>query len=179
MAKIYNMNNAKCWWRCEISENPHTDVKWYSHFRKQLGISNEAKYTLTIWPRNEYLGIHTRGFPGGSVVKNPPAYAGDVSLIPWLGRCPGEGNGNLLKYSCLGNLMDRGAWWVRHNWVTKQQQIHTGEIKTDIHTKPYNINVMTLSLSPETAHMFTTLWRNDNRTIVEWITIYTVEYSQP
>ena len=169
------MNNAKCWWRCEISENPHTNVKWYSHFRKQLEISNEVKYTLTIWPRNEYLGIHTRGFPGGSVVKNPPASTGDVGLIPWLGRCPGEGNGNLFWYSRLGNPMDRGAWWatvhggrrrVRHNWVTKPQQIHTGEMKTDIHTKPYNINIMTLSLLPEPAHMFTTFWRNDNRTIV-------------
>ena len=43
------------------------------------------------------------GFPGGSVVKNPPANAGDVGLIPGLGRYPGEGNGNELQYSCLGN----------------------------------------------------------------------------
>ena len=114
------MNNAKCWWRCGISENPHTNVKWYSLFRKQLEISNEVKYTLTIWPRNEYLGIHTRGFPGGSVVKNPPASAGDVGLILWLGRCPGEGNGNLLQYSCLGNPMDRGAWWATVRGVTKE-----------------------------------------------------------
>ena len=47
------------------------------------------------------------GFPGGSVVKNPPANAGDVDLIPGSGRTPGEGNGNPL--SCLENLMDRGA----------------------------------------------------------------------
>ena len=47
------------------------------------------------------------------VVKNLPADAGevrDVGLIPGLGRCPGERNGNPLQYSCLGNLMDRGAW---------------------------------------------------------------------
>ena len=50
------------------------------------------------------------GFPGGSVVKNPPANAGDVGLIPGLGRSPGEGNGNPLQYSCLENPMDRGAW---------------------------------------------------------------------
>ena len=50
------------------------------------------------------------GFPGGSVVKNPPANAGDVGLIPGLGRTPGEGNGNPLQYSCLGNPMDRGTW---------------------------------------------------------------------
>ena len=49
------------------------------------------------------------GFPGVSVVKNPPANAGDAGSIPGLGRSPGEGNGNLLQYSCLGNRMDRGA----------------------------------------------------------------------
>ena len=49
------------------------------------------------------------GFPGVSVVKNPPAIAGDTSSIPGPRRSPGEGNGNLLQYSCLGNPMDRGA----------------------------------------------------------------------
>ena len=52
----------------------------------------------------------TLGFPGGSVVKNLPAKAGDVSLTPGLGRSPGGGNGNPLQYSCLENPMDRGAW---------------------------------------------------------------------
>ena len=50
------------------------------------------------------------GFPGGSVVKNSPANAGDVGLISGSGRSPGEGNSNPLQYSCLGNLMDGGAW---------------------------------------------------------------------
>ena len=49
-------------------------------------------------------------FPGSSVVKNPPVNAGDMSLIPELGRSSGEGNGNPLQYSCLANPMDRGAW---------------------------------------------------------------------
>ena len=49
-------------------------------------------------------------FPGGSVVKNPPANAGDVGSISGSGRSPGGGNGNPLQYSCLGNLMDRAAW---------------------------------------------------------------------
>ena len=52
------------------------------------------------------------GFPGGSVVKNLPANIGDMGLIPGLGRSPGEGNGNPIQYSCLGNSMDRGAWWA-------------------------------------------------------------------
>ena len=49
------------------------------------------------------------GFPGGSVVKNSPANAGDVGLIPGSGRSPGVGNGNSLPDSRLGNPMDRGA----------------------------------------------------------------------
>ena len=49
-------------------------------------------------------------FPGGSVVKNLPANAGDAGLIPGSGRCPGEGNSNPLQYSCLRNPTDRGAW---------------------------------------------------------------------
>ena len=53
------------------------------------------------------------GFPYGSVVKNPPANAGDagdMGSIPGLGRSPGEGNGNPLQYSCRENPMDREAW---------------------------------------------------------------------
>ena len=53
--------------------------------------------------------------PGGSVVKNPPANAGDtrdVGSVPGLGRFAGVGNGNPLQYSCLGNPMDRRAGWT-------------------------------------------------------------------
>ena len=50
-----------------------------------------------------------QGFRGSSVVKNSPANAGDVGLIPGSGRTPREGNGNPLQYSCLGNPMDRVA----------------------------------------------------------------------
>jgi len=46
---------------------------------------------------------------GGSVLKYPPTNAGDVGSNPGLGRSPGEGNGNPLQYSCLGNTMDRRA----------------------------------------------------------------------
>ena len=60
------------------------------------------------------MGYHlgNLGFPGGSVVKNVPANAGDLGLIPGSGKSPGEGNGNPLQYSYLGNPMDRGAWQV-------------------------------------------------------------------
>ena len=49
------------------------------------------------------------GFPGGSVVKNPPANAGHTASIPESERPSGEGNGNPLQYSCLGNSTDREA----------------------------------------------------------------------
>ena len=57
---------------------------------------------------------HTGGFPGGAVVKNSPASAGDAKdegSFPGSGRSPGVGNGNPLQYSCLGNPVDRGARW--------------------------------------------------------------------
>ena len=59
------------------------------------------------------------GFPGGSVVKNPSANEADTGSIPGSERSPGEGNGNLLQYSCLENSMDRGAWWVTVYRVAK------------------------------------------------------------
>ena len=62
------------------------------------------------------------GFPGSSVVKSPPANAGDMSSIPGSGSSPGEGNGNPLQYSYLENPMDRVAWQasvhgVEKNWT--------------------------------------------------------------
>ena len=54
------------------------------------------------------------------MVKNLPANAGGVGSIPGLGRSPGEGNGNPLQYSCLGNPMDRGAWWAIVHGVAKE-----------------------------------------------------------
>ena len=59
--------------------------------------------------------------PAGPVVlqKNPPANAGDMGSILGSGRHPGEGNGNLLKYSCLGTPKGRGARWATVHGVTK------------------------------------------------------------
>ena len=61
-------------------------------------------------------------FPGGSVVRNLPANAGDMDSIAGSGRSPGEGNGNPLQYSYLGNPTDRGAWWATVHGVTKGQK---------------------------------------------------------
>ena len=56
--------------------------------------------------------LPAEGFPGGSEVKASACNAGDLGSIPRSGRSPGEGNGDLLQYSCLENPMDGGAWWV-------------------------------------------------------------------
>jgi len=60
-------------------------------------------------------------FPCSSVGKESACSAGDLGLIPGLGRPPGEGNGNPLQYPCLQNLMDRGAWWAVVHRVAKSQ----------------------------------------------------------
>ena len=62
------------------------------------------------------------GFSSGSVVNNLPANAGDAGdlcSISGSERFPGKGNGNPHRYSCLGNPMDRGAWWVVVHGIAK------------------------------------------------------------
>ena len=64
-------------------------------------------------PANINMYEQNRAFPGGSMVNNPPANAGDVKdmgSIPGSGRSPGEGHGSPLQYSCSENPMDIGAW---------------------------------------------------------------------
>ena len=63
------------------------------------------------------------GFPGGSDGKESACKAGDVGLISGSGKSPGEGNGNTLQYSCLGNPMDEGAWWTKVYGVTKESDM--------------------------------------------------------
>ena len=65
--------------------------------------------------------MYNKGFPGGSVVKNSPANAGDAGSISRLGRSPGGENGNAFQCSCLGNPMDRGARQATVYRVTKSQ----------------------------------------------------------
>ena len=57
------------------------------------------------------------------MAKNPPANAGDEGLTPGSGRSPGEGNGNPLHYSCLGNPTDRGVWWATDHGVAKDSDM--------------------------------------------------------
>ena len=72
------------------------------------------RYTiLCIWIRVSQMAL---------VVKKQPANAGDIrdmGLDPWVGKIPGEENGNLLQYFCLENPMDRAAWWATVHRVSK------------------------------------------------------------
>ena len=82
------------------------------------------------------LCFTTLTFPGGSVVKNPPANAGDVGSIPGLGRSAGEGNGSPLQYSCLGNPMNRGALAGYSPWGPKESDT-TQQLNNNILKKTY------------------------------------------
>ena len=62
-----------------------------------------------------------RGILCSSVGKESACSAGDLGLIPGLGRSLGEGNGDPLQYPCLENLMDRGAWWAVVHGITKSR----------------------------------------------------------
>ena len=73
------------------------------------------KVLIIKWEISTY-----KGFLGGSVVKNLPANSGDTGSILGLARFPGEGDGNPLQDSCLGNTMERGAWWATVHGVIKE-----------------------------------------------------------
>ena len=62
-------------------------------------------------------------FPGGSDGKASDCNFRYPGLIPGLGKSPGEGNGNPLQYSCLGNPMDRGTWWATVHEITKESDM--------------------------------------------------------
>ena len=61
------------------------------------------------------------GFTCSSVGKESTCSAGDLGLIPGLGRSPGEVSGNPLQYPCLQNLIDRGVWWAAVHGVAKSR----------------------------------------------------------
>ena len=88
-----------------IKENQLSQVKEFS----ALLYMGRCKRLNSL---KSFIHIHLSylGFPGGSDSKASACNVGDPGLIPGLGRFPGEGNGNLLWYSCLENPIDRGAW---------------------------------------------------------------------
>ena len=93
--------------------------KYASNFMKKICFWRQNYWDFVSVITKLHLSIEFQGFPGGSVDKESACNAGDLGLISESGRSPGEGNGNQLQYSCLGNPMDRGAWWATVHGVTE------------------------------------------------------------
>ena len=89
--------------QCSCLENPRDGGAWWTAV---YGVTQSRTWLKRLSSSSKWCYW---GFPGGSVVKNPPANAGVKALIAGLGRSPGEGNSNPLEYSCLENSVDRGA----------------------------------------------------------------------
>ena len=86
-----------------------------------LIVCEERHENRAVGPIFDTVAKYSLWLPRWLCGKNPPANAGDVGLIPGLGSYPGERNGNPHQYSCLGNPMDRGAWWTTVHGVAKSQ----------------------------------------------------------
>jgi len=84
-------------------------------------IKKQVYYTIVSQRELLQLPVKTYGLPWRLSGKESACNVGDASLIPGLGRPPGEGNGTPLQYSCLGNPMDRGDWWATVYRVAKSQ----------------------------------------------------------
>ena len=92
-------------------------------------VKNPPAMQFDSWVRN----IHWRrdklstqvflGFLCGSANKESACNLGDLAPVPGLGRSPGEGNGDLIQYSCLENPMDRGAWWAASHMSMGSQRV--------------------------------------------------------
>ena len=102
MAHSVNTIIISCFWYFVDSLSKIFYSKWI--FKKSIEVLTEIE--------NMYCS---------SVGKQSACKAGDLGLIPGLGRSPGEGNGNPLQYSCLENPMNRGAWQATVHRVAKSQ----------------------------------------------------------
>ena len=81
-----------------------------------MGICRVLHYRVTV----SSLVMSKYGLPWWLSSKESTCNVGVAGSVPGLGRSPGEGNGNLLQYSCLENPMSRGAWWATVHGVTKE-----------------------------------------------------------
>jgi len=128
MKKILNLTNHQ-----RITNHNNNEVsshlsEWLLLKRQQItSVGEDVKKrepSCTVGGDVNWCSHYEKGFPGVSVVNNLPANArdaGDVHSISGSGRSCEGGNGNSLQYSCLGNPMDRGAWWATVPEVPKSQ----------------------------------------------------------
>ena len=117
-----------------------------------------------------------RQHTGGSVLKNLPANAGDMGSIPGSGRSPGEGNGNPLQCSCLGNPVDRGAWWATVHGVAKESWLSRLNNNTlfNLHYNPYRVSILQMRklrrgelVTPLVTELLSSRFRNPTQ-VVWW-----------
>jgi len=109
---------------CSCSERaPHAGCESHTVFLKGFKGQRKEYLHLLCWLFQDNTDFN--GFPGGSVVKNPPVNAGDMGSILGSGRSPGEGNGNPLQYSCLEKSMDRGVWQATVHGIASQLDLGT------------------------------------------------------
>ena len=106
---------------CGVSS--HLKMKWLCSVSLRIffGGGKSSSNPITVAEHYHVLGGLTRWRSG----KESPANAGDsrnAGSIPGSGRSPGVGNGNPLQYSCLGNPIDRGAWWATVHGIAKSQK---------------------------------------------------------
>ena len=95
---------------CGLGASFETDLLGGSLAFQQLAVFLSRQQARDRDPNRRRPRDIPLGFPGGSEGKASARYAGDPGSIPGSGRSPGEGNGNPLQYSCLGNPLARGAW---------------------------------------------------------------------
>ena len=89
---------------------------------KESLVKSKVAKCITSAALFKFTNLCNQGFPGGAVVKNPPANAGDirnVGFTPGLRRSAGGEHGNPLQYSWLENSMDRGVWWATVHGIAK------------------------------------------------------------
>ena len=121
----------------EVAQScPTLATPWTAAYQAPLpmGFSRQEYWSGVPLLSPIYTLLYIKCFPDGSVVKNLPANAGDMGLVPRLGRSPGRGTGNPLNSNILawkspwteqpGQLQSMGMQRVRHNWVTKCKHIH-------------------------------------------------------
>ena len=92
--------------------------EWKSSTELRVYLETKMRQAAKCYSGSVYQATYM-GFPGGWVVKNPPANAEDLGYIPDSGKSPGEGNGNPFPVFLPGKPTDRGAWWAAVHGVAK------------------------------------------------------------
>ena len=106
---------------CTLVTRLYIRVPQLIYLRTNLTVIVISQYISISNHHILYLNLHNVMCPRWFSGKESACQAGDASSIPGSGRSPGEGNGNLLQYSCLGNPVDRGTWKATVHGVAKSQ----------------------------------------------------------